>query len=490
MFRGLRARLTALYLFAALTLLALIGGGAYLVVDRYFQTSNDLALQHKMADEIRALNLPVPASLVSADEDWYATRASSAPQPVSATNSGTSSAGLNGNEEPGEHEGSGEKEASGGGSTTKPTTVRTGEGSEGAGHASDDPFDAELAAVFVLLVGPNGQQIPGPGAAPPMDVNSQAVTNALQTGSDWRSVDLGSGYRVRLLTYKVQTNGGPVAIQVGRALGDQDRVLKQLLAGLLVLGGISAVLLAATSWWLAGRSLRPAEDAWARQQSFVANASHELRAPLTLMRASAEVALRSLPAKNKDERELIGDVLHESDHMTRLVEDLLLLSRLDAGRLAVTTEPVPVSTLLEDVQRQVGRLADERGIGLGVKANQEVVKADLTRLRQVLLILTDNALRHTRAGGKIGIEAQQKGKFVQIAVSDTGEGIPPEHLPHLFERFYRGNSTPGKDGADSGSGLGLSIAKGLVEAQHGHISISSQVGQGTTVSLLLPDARG
>jgi signal transduction histidine kinase len=254
----------------------------------------------------------------------------------------------------------------------------------------------------------------------------------------------------------------------------------------VALGGLSAVLLGLGSWWLAGRSLEPAQQAWERQQAFVANASHELRTPLTLMRASAEVALRGLPAEDADRQMLLKDVLQETDHMNHLVEDLLLLSRLDGGRLQLERSVIPLNDLLADVQRQVGRIADERGIQLITRPIAGSVLGDPTRLRQVLLILLDNALRHTPAAGSIELSARVQGRQTQIDVQDSGSGIAPEHLPHVFERFYRADNTPHAE--STGSGLGLAIAKGLIEAQGGQISIHSRAGQGTCVSLVLPTA--
>jgi signal transduction histidine kinase len=245
------------------------------------------------------------------------------------------------------------------------------------------------------------------------------------------------------------------------------------------------VLMGAASWWLAGRSIRPAQQAWKHQQSFVANASHELRTPLTLLRASAEVALRGLPAGDTDNRGLLGDVLQECDHMSKLVADLLLLSRLDAGHMPMERTRIMLPQLFADVERQVGRLAEERGVRVTADGVSGAAWGDPTRVRQVLLILIDNALRHTPPGGAIRLAARAGGRLAHITVADTGCGIAPEHLPHVFERFYRADRA-GRD--DSGSGLGLSIVKALVEAQGGQITIESQVGQGTTVVVALPGA--
>lgn len=134
--------------------------------------------------------------------------------------------------------------------------------------------------------------------------------------------------RVRLLTYETGLNV-PVVIQVGRQLSDQDRVLDQYLTGLLILGSIASLLLAFVSWWLAGRSLVPAQKAFDQQQNFVSNASHELRTPLTLMRATAEFGLRTQPAQ--EQGQVLQDIINETDYMNYLVDDLLLLSRLDAS---------------------------------------------------------------------------------------------------------------------------------------------------------------
>ncbi|MEN9937501.1 MAG: hypothetical protein RLZZ387_4080, partial [Chloroflexota bacterium] len=286
-------------------------------------------------------------------------------------------------------------------------------------------------------------------------------------------------------TYRLTGEGGPAALQLGRVLSDQEQVLGQLTFGLLTLGSMSMVLVGVASWWLAGGALRPAQEAWERQQRFIASASHELRTPLTLIRASAEVALRGAGA-DADQRELLGDVLAESDHMRRLVDDLLTLSRLDSGRMPLALVPVELPPLLAELQRQVARLGDERGVAVAVVGAAGSVHADPERLRQVLLILLDNALRHTPAGGQVALAAAGVGRLIRLSVSDTGCGIAPEHLPHIFERFYRADPARGRESGNAG--LGLAIASTLVEAMGGQIGATSTLGRGTTVWLTLPAA--
>jgi signal transduction histidine kinase len=269
---------------------------------------------------------------------------------------------------------------------------------------------------------------------------------------------------------------------MGRTLIDQDRVLKQFLFGLFILGSISGVLLGVGSWYLSGRSIGPAQRAWDQQQAFVSNASHELRTPLTLIRASAEVGLRSQPTG--EQGDLWQDILSESDYMNRLVDDLLLLSRLDTHRLKLVREQVSLPELLQEIAYQAEKLIGEKGIKIEIGKASGMIWADQTRMRQVLLILIDNALRFTPAGGSIRLETVARHKTHQIIVSDNGTGISPDHLAHLFERFYQINPTG--EALTRSNGLGLSIAKGIIEAQGGEIHVESQVGVGTRVVLELP----
>jgi signal transduction histidine kinase len=427
MFSNLRLRLTLLYLGTALALLTLLGVGMYWLVAEYFRTTTDAALEYKMAFEFRQLGAPMPPTLTAAAQGI-------ARQTVS---------------EP--------------------------------GRIADS---SELAAIFVLPLDSTGNVLFNPNTFTiPSPPDHAAAREALRQGYDRRTLIGVDGTRVRLLTYRLTRADGPALLQIGRSLRGQDEVLRRLVLALLAIGCGSVALLGWSSWWLAGRSLWPAQQAWERQQAFIANASHEIRAPLTLLRASAEVARWSY-GPDDPQRELLDDVLHEADHITRLVEDLLLLSRLDARQLVVECATVPIAPLLSDLERQMGRVAEARGVALVVTHADGSVWADAAHLRQVLLIVVDNALQYTPAGGKVCLSAKPRGRVVELCVSDTGVGIPPEHLPYLFERFYR--VAHARSDKQHGSGLGLSIARALMEAQGGQISIASDVNVGTTVTLRLP----
>ncbi len=468
MFSGLRVRLSLLYALAALVLVTLIGGGAYIVVARYFSNVTDLALRHKMAHEFHALGAPLPPDLADADRDWSILRGEIVPIPFGQTNPSSN------------HQ--------------RPRELREQDDREEDELESDRPRSlttgvdaAELAAIVVLPLDASGRLLFNPNNIDlPLAPDREALQAALAQGSDLRTVTMSDGRRTRLLTYRLTRPGGPAALQLARELSDQEQVLSQLTLGLIGLGSLGMVLVGAASWWLAGRALRPSQEAWERQQRFIASASHELRAPLTLIRASAEVALRETLPDATDQRELLSDILAESDQMRRLVDDLLTLTRLDSRQLTMTTTAVDLGDLLRTVQRQTARLGEQRGITVELETAAGTVQADAERLQQIMLIILDNALRYTPAGGRITISTAPIGRMIQITITDTGIGIAPEHLPHIFERFYRAD--PARERQNGNAGLGLSIAKGLVEAMNGRITVESTVGVGTTVSIALPQA--
>jgi signal transduction histidine kinase len=464
MFRGLRLRLTLLYVLAALAFVAVLSISTYHLLATYFERTTDLGLQHKMAHEFRLLGASVPPELAAADRDWFANRAILFPDP--------SPVSYDEDDEEREYEDDEDDE---------------GDDYYEAEDYAEEFYDGELSAIFVLPLDAQGRLLFDPNPyTPPLPPNTAAVEAALEQGHDWRTITLANGMPVRLLTYRLTRDDGPAVLQLGRALIDQQRILHQLVLILLGVGSASVVVLGAGSWWLAGRSIVPAQQAWARQQAFVANASHELRTPLALIRASAEAAQRRLASDTARSHELLADIVSESDHTTALVNDLLLLSRLDAGRLELAPEPLDLPTFLGDLTRQAQPLAEQRSITLAADEVRGSVLADPARLHQVVLIVLDNALRHTPPGGSITLAAQPDGKQVQIQVTDTGSGIPAADLPHVFERFYRSAEARAEGG---GSGLGLAIARALVAAMQGHITLESTAGQGTTVTLVLPAER-
>ncbi|MBT3389599.1 MAG: HAMP domain-containing histidine kinase [Chloroflexi bacterium] len=473
MLRKLRTQLTLFYFLAALAIILLGGGGSYSLLHYYLYNATDQAMQVKMALLMNQYGLSLPDELADAEQDWLENKGQSLPTPTPVPVIAHES------EDEEREEGEESDEDDEGDDEYSQPSAYSEE------HSEEGPYDEELAPVFVLPLNANSELITATNLpVAPITQDKAAAAAALLTGSDLRTIRLEDGSRARLLTYRVMVPGGPELLQVGRLLRDQDRVLSQYLVGLLILAGISSLALGLGSWWLSGRSLSPAQQAWNHQQAFVSNASHELRTPLTLIRATADYALRQ---KNQaDQADHLQTILQECDYMNNLVDDLLLLSRLDSSRLQLTREVVKLPALLSEIEGQFSMLAAAKQVTLKVMDTTGAIWADPIRLRQVLLILLDNALRFTPSQGSIQLATRQHDKECQILVSDQGIGISPEHLPHIFERFYQINN-PGVDDSHN-NGLGLSIAKELVEAQGGKISLQSQVGKGTLVILTFMNA--
>ena len=225
---------------------------------------------------------------------------------------------------------------------------------------------------------------------------------------------------------------------------------------------------------------RQVEHALEAQRRFVADASHELRTPLTTLRGNIELLQRHPPIDAKERADILADTKVEAERLIRLVNQLLTLARADAGK-AVRHEPLPVQPLIEEVCRQARLLAPHRAISCDGSTDAAVL-ADPDALKQVLLILIDNALVHTPANAKVCMSTETVDQRIAIDIKDTGPGIAPELLPHIFERFYRGDVSR----SGGGTGLGLSIAKELVEAQDGVLTVQSRVEQGSVFTVTLP----
>jgi heavy metal sensor kinase len=217
---------------------------------------------------------------------------------------------------------------------------------------------------------------------------------------------------------------------------------------------------------------------------FTADASHELRTPLTIIRTDVEVALDK-HLSPEEYRDLLGSILEECERLTRLIEQLLALAREDAGAGATAFQALDLSALIEQVVEDMRPLAEARGLALLIAVNARLsIAGDESRLRQVFYNLLDNAIKYTPEGGAIAVRAQWADRIPVVTVRDTGIGIPPEHLPHVFDRFYRVDKARSR--AQGGTGLGLSIARGIIEAHGGHIELASTPGQGTTCIVTLP----
>ncbi len=217
------------------------------------------------------------------------------------------------------------------------------------------------------------------------------------------------------------------------------------------------------------------------QQRLVADVSHELRTPLTVLRGNVDL----LRAMGCADMESLDAMTRETDRMTRMVGNILLLSQADSGVLPMQMQVLELAPLIQDVERSATVLAGERVRIASNICTDALVKGDHDRLKQVFLNLVENAIKHTPSGGCVSIDCNSDDpKQVRIAVSDTGIGIPEADLPHVFERFYRVDKSRSRE--HGGAGLGLSIALSIVQTHGGHMSVRSKMNEGTTFEVHLP----
>ncbi|HEY6102672.1 MAG TPA: ATP-binding protein, partial [bacterium] len=327
--------------------------------------------------------------------------------------------------------------------------------------------------------------IPGADIGRPPDafLTATLVPEVLRTGEAEDQVeveDLGPVYRFARIVTAPDAPGILGIVMVGRPITEQVRALALLRNLLLLTGGLSVLIATVGGVFLTNRALQPARDAFARQQSFIADASHELRTPLTLIRANAEVLLRG--GLDPRDTALVEDIVAETTHVDHLTSSLLTLARLDANRFHLDTDAVDLSAVASNAVRRLGRLAGEKGLTVTEQLTPRlIVLGDAEALEQVVLILLDNAIRYTPAGGTVTVRTAPKDGEAEVGVQDTGIGIPAEHLPHLGERFYRVDKARSREAG--GAGLGLAIAFRIVEAHSGSIRIESAPGRGSSAIL-------
>jgi two-component system, OmpR family, sensor histidine kinase CiaH len=270
-------------------------------------------------------------------------------------------------------------------------------------------------------------------------------------------------------------------VQATSSMRQYDDDMRAVLLVLLSVGGVSLLALAAIATLVVGRALVPIRRSLQRQRDFVADAAHELRTPLTILHSAVELGLAA--NSPEDQEDALTQALVESRHLARLIGDLSLLARADSGALALDTQPVELSQLVSETVNGVEMLAEDQGVRLDTHMIGDVrVLGDPGRLRQLLVIVLDNALKHTPPGGAIRVALAEVGGKAQLQVQDTGPGIEPQDLPRLFDRLYRAKRDRGTDGG----GLGLAIARWIAEAHGGRIVAANASPHGAVFTVTLP----
>ncbi len=362
---------------------------------------------------------------------------------------------------------------------------------------------------------------------------SEEALSHVRSGQNWTETADTEAGRVLVFNQPIRSEGEMIGIiQVARSIADHDESLGTLRNAVIV--GIGVVTLAAfgMSWLVAGAALRPinhitetaqkigedrdfsqrvayngptdelgrltstvnvmltelqaafshAERTLDAQRRFAADASHELRTPLTTIRGNLELLRREPPISEDDHNEVVTDIIDECERLIRLVNDLMVLQRADA-EWPLTSERVAIKPVINEICRQA-RLIDTNRVIVCQGIDDVAIAGSRDALKQVILILIDNAIKYTPANEQVVVSTSTTPLWVHITVHDSGDGIDAGLLPHIFERFYRGDLAR----RGTGVGLGLAIAKALVEAQRGRIEVSTEAGVGTTFTVILPRA--
>jgi heavy metal sensor kinase len=332
--------------------------------------------------------------------------------------------------------------------------------------------------------------------------------------------------RFRVLAVPYQHNGATNVLVVARSLVDVDESVRRLRLLLALAVPVAVAGAGAGGWLLARKALLPVDrmtrkaevisadrlqervavprsrDELGRlaetlndmlnriergvqeQQRLVADASHELRTPLAVMRSEIDVCLRARDLPEEEAREVLSSVGEEVERMSRILDNLLTLARIDEGHLDLLCAPERLDEMVSEVLAKLRPIAQAKGLSLEVEGEPAEILADGPRFELVITNLVDNAIKYTGPGGTVRVAVWRDTHEAGITVRDTGPGIGADALPHLFDRFYRADAARSRSAG--GSGLGLAIAKEIVTAHGGRLWASSELGQGSSFSLAMP----
>ena len=338
--------------------------------------------------------------------------------------------------------------------------------------------NSELLAGFVVSLDENG-------TATIEAVHS--VTVSAETAQSLAQIVQESGQssgllRAYALRYSVSEDDGVTRIAFLDASSDLASMAELVVTSLLV-GGLALLAFFFVSLFLANLALKPVEAAWNRQKQFVADASHELKTPLTVILANQKILLSHPEHTVHDERQWIENTQSEGNRMKSLIEDLLFLAKSDDGSRKETLGEVNLSEIAQGSSLSFASLAFESGVTLSDDIKPDIkLPGSESKLRRLCGILLDNALKYANVHGSVDIGLRAEGSCALLSVHNTGAPIPEADLPHLFERFYRVDRAR----SAGGYGLGLSIAQSIVETHGGKISVTSTAGTGTTFLVALP----
>lgn len=354
------------------------------------------------------------------------------------------------------------------------------------------PSSPYLQSYYIRIISPTGELLATAGVRP------QGIPVTIPTET-WQTVWDASNQHYHQVALELFPNVspavGPTAVEpeswaylvVGRSFQDFDEYLASVRWRILLVLLLSLALVAPASWWLATLAMRPIYRSYSQIQQFTADAAHELRTPLAAIRATVESVLR-LPHLSEAEAQDTLSVIHrQNQRLSNLVSNLLLLSKLDIQSYPIKQAHCNLVDLLHDIAEEMAAFALQKQIILDIDVQTDsavIVLGDEENLYRLLLNLVNNALTYTPEGGHVTLTLQQQQQQALILVTDTGVGIALEDQAKIFDRFYRVDTARSRQTGNSG--LGLAISTAIAQAHRGTITVSSQLGQGSTFTVSLP----
>lgn len=363
--------------------------------------------------------------------------------------------------------------------------IREEESRSASGTVVDAVDELHIPDRQLYLLDTLGRPVKPPAAdAWIRDAARAAAAAASGTADRRRHAPHGQRLRLHAQRFLLPSRTPMVAVVVA----DQVELEDQYAALILAFGSaafVALVLVAAGGYFLSGKSVEPVERNIAHMRRFMADAAHELRTPVAVMRTTAEVSLTQ-PRPPGEYRGALQTVEREAERLSGIVDDLLTLARADAGERAVRPQRVFLDDIVGDAVQAAGVLAANNGVTLDVgRFDESAIDGDPTLVRQLVMNLLQNAIKFTPAGGRVHVDVSSPDGHGTLVIEDTGIGIASEHLPHVFERFYRAD--PARVRAE-GSGLGLAIVQWIADAHGAGIRLDSQPGRGTRVQVVFPRA--
>jgi len=335
---------------------------------------------------------------------------------------------------------------------------------------------------YVLFLTRSGTLIATIGK-PPIGVVPRTEQNAWQTIEDRE----GNSYHQISLLLKNNRGKSWGYLQVGRSLADYEHHLEQSKLILIVSLPIAFLIVSIASWYLAGMAMKPVYFSYRQIQQFTADAAHELRTPLAAIRATVESTLSSDAISELESRDILQTINRQTVRLSELVQDLLLLSRMDLQLITLQKQTCCLNEIVSDLVEEVSALAIQLNIDLKLKVDSEpaiYVNGNEDQLYRLILNILINAIHYTPEHGRVEVSLEQIEHHAIIQIQDNGIGISSSDLPNIFDRFYRvSNDRARKKG---GSGLGLAIAMAIAKAHGGDIQVKSEFSEGSTFTIKIP----